>query len=84
MSEGPLSGQVVVVTGGARGIGRAIAAAAGARVALVDLLDTAAPAAALSEATGRTPPTDVTDPASVAAAYVMGQDLVVDDGYTAL
>lgn len=74
--EGPLSGQVVVVTGGARGIGHAIAAAAaaaGARVALVDLLDTVAPAAALAGSTGAevvaTPPTDVTDPASVAAAY---------------
>lgn len=73
---GPLADQVVVVTGGARGIGHAIAAAsaaAGARVALVDLLDTVAPAAALSDAAGAqvipTPPTDVTDPASVAAAY---------------
>lgn len=74
--DGPLSGQVVLVTGGARGIGHAIAAAAataGARVALVDLLDTVAAARALNEATGAdvvpTPPTDVTDPVSVAAAF---------------
>ena len=73
---GSLSGEVVLVTGGARGIGHAIAtaaASAGASVALVDLLGTDAPAAAIAEATGArvvaAPPTDVTDPASVAAAY---------------
>ena len=75
-APGALAGEVVLVTGGARGIGRAIAAAAaaaGADVALVDLLDTVVPAAAIAQAARArvlpAPPTDVTDPAAVAAAY---------------
>lgn len=72
----PLLGRVTVVTGGARGLGYAMAealAAAGADVALLDRLDTVADAAdALQAATGRRcigVSVDVTSEASVAAAF---------------
>lgn len=72
----PLLGRVAVVTGGARGLGYAMAealAAAGADVALLDRLDTVANAAdALQTATGRRcigASVDVTSEASVASAF---------------
>ena len=72
----PLLGRVAVVTGGARGLGYAMAealAAAGADVALLDRLDTVADAAdTLQAATGRRcigVSVDVTSEASVAAAF---------------
>lgn len=72
----PLLGRVAVVTGGARGLGFAMAealATAGADVALLDRLDTVADAAhALQSASGRRSiglSVDVTTEASVAAAF---------------
>ncbi|MFK0239832.1 SDR family NAD(P)-dependent oxidoreductase [Microbacterium sp. NPDC090281] len=72
----PLLGRVAVVTGGARGLGYAMAealAAAGADVALLDRLDTVADAAdTLQSATGRRcagVSVDVASEASVAAAF---------------
>ncbi|MFJ3473328.1 SDR family NAD(P)-dependent oxidoreductase [Microbacterium maritypicum] len=72
----PLLGRIAVVTGGARGLGYAMAealATAGADVALLDRLDTVADAAdALQSATGRRAigvSIDVTSDASVAAAF---------------
>lgn len=72
----PLLGRVAVITGGARGLGYAMAealAAAGADVALLDRLDTVADAAdALQSATGRRcigVSVDVASEASVAAAF---------------
>jgi 3-oxoacyl-[acyl-carrier protein] reductase len=65
----PLTDQVAVVTGGARGIGRGIAsvlAAEGARVVVVDL-DREAGAAAAAELGAIAIPADVTDRASVDA-----------------
>ncbi|MFC7616245.1 SDR family oxidoreductase [Actinokineospora soli] len=67
MTKFSARGSVVAVTGAARGIGRATAAAfraAGARVAIGDLDGTAAAAAELGVAGF---PLDVTDPASFAA-----------------
>jgi len=71
----PFSGRVAVVTGGARGLGMAMATALaerGAEVALLDLLDDVGPAAAdLAARTSRRTGgwgTDVTDDASVTAA----------------
>lgn len=73
MSERDFTGKVVLVTGGARGIGRAIARAfaeAGADVALADIRqeDAEATAREIAEATGRTVlavPMDVTSLESV-------------------
>lgn len=72
----PLRGRVAVVTGGARGLGYAMAASlaeAGADVALLDLLDTVGDAAqALQQASGRRCVgigVDVTSEASVADAF---------------
>lgn len=77
----PLAGRVAVVTGGGRGIGRAIAldwARAGAAVALaartVDELD--AVVAEITAEGGRAVavPTDVTDPAAVEACFARTAD----------
>ncbi|MFK3676725.1 SDR family NAD(P)-dependent oxidoreductase [Microbacterium sp. NPDC090218] len=72
----PLLGRVAVVTGGARGLGYAMAealASAGADVALLDRLDTVGDAAdALQSASGRRcigVSVDVTSEGSVAAAF---------------
>ena len=66
-----LAGKTAVVTGGARGIGRAICqayAAEGAKVAVADrLIEDAQEAAALLGGAGMAVAMDVTDPASIAA-----------------
>jgi NAD(P)-dependent dehydrogenase (short-subunit alcohol dehydrogenase family) len=68
MSDLPLAGEVAIVTGAGRGIGRAIAwslAAAGARLALCSRTETAAAAAAELETAGHEAfgrPADVSDP----------------------
>lgn len=72
--SGRLEGKVVVLTGGARGIGASFAealGAAGAKVAIADLLDGAAVAARIVEAGGQGVyvRTDVTDAASIAALF---------------
>ena len=68
-----LSGRTIVVTGAARGVGKAIAqacAAAGARLILADLLEDLGRAAcdeiAASGASARFVPIDLADPASIA------------------
>ncbi|MDO8187830.1 SDR family oxidoreductase [Conexibacter sp. JD483] len=70
-AEGVLAGRAGVVTGGARGLGRAIAeafAAAGARVAIVDVAGAQEAAAEIGAgALGLTG--DVTDPDGVRAAF---------------
>jgi pyridoxal 4-dehydrogenase len=70
--DGPLAGQVAIVTGAARGIGRATAerlVAQGAHVALFDREDEATRAAAEALGDRATPvPADVADPSSVAEA----------------
>ncbi|MGO4488975.1 SDR family NAD(P)-dependent oxidoreductase [Microbacterium sp. 2RAF4] len=83
----PLFGRVAVVTGGARGLGYAMAealASAGAAVALLDRLDTVTEAAdALESASGRRclgVSVDVTSEASVAAAFdIIGERLGTAD-----
>ena len=71
MNRIDLDGKVAIVTGGARGIGRAIGerlSASGARVAIWDI-DAAAAKATAAEIAGATAFTaNVTDPASIAAA----------------
>lgn len=72
-----LAGKVALVTGGARGIGRAICeacVAAGARVAIADLLkdQTAETAASLGKA-ALAVPIDVTDLASIAAGVAKAE-----------
>ena len=86
-SAGSLAGQVVVVTGAARGIGLAIAGAAldqGASVALLDV-DAAAlngAAAELAAPAGRTVALscDITDEDSVAAAVGQSRDRLGEPG----
>jgi 3-oxoacyl-[acyl-carrier protein] reductase len=71
MNRIDLDGKVAIVTGAARGIGRAIAerfSASGARVAIWDIDAAAAQAAAAEIANAAAFTADVTDPASIAAA----------------
>ncbi len=71
MNRIDLAGKVAIVTGAARGIGRAIAerfAASGARVAIWDVDDATAAAAAAAIAGASGIVCDVTDPATIAAA----------------
>ena len=71
MNQIDLAGRVAIVTGAARGIGRAIAArfaASGARVAIWDADAVAARAAAAEIAGAIDLGCDVTDPAAIAAA----------------
>ncbi len=71
MNRIDLDGKVAVVTGAARGIGRAIAdrlSASGARVAIWDIDGEAASATAASIVNAVDFTADVTDPASIAAA----------------
>ena len=66
--DGPLSGQVAIVTGGAKGIGRAIAdglARAGARIVIADLAGADEAAASYAGGVGVT--ADVSEPDDVAA-----------------
>ncbi len=79
--SGQLEGRVAVVTGGARGLGFAMAQALarhGADIALVDLLDTVGDSAQrLARESGRRVigvPADVTDEASVAAMFARVTD----------
>ncbi|WP_194396275.1 SDR family NAD(P)-dependent oxidoreductase [Microbacterium atlanticum] len=81
MSERELEGRVVVVTGGARGAGRAIAeraAAAGARVVVADLdvEGTHETVARVTDAGGsaRGIRVDVSDPDSFAAAFAVAEN----------
>lgn len=84
-----LAGKTAVVTGGARGIGRAICqayAAEGAKVAVADrLMADAQETAALLGDAGMAVPMDVTDPASIAAAVASvekewgGVDILVNN-----
>ncbi|MEV6119296.1 SDR family oxidoreductase [Streptomyces sp. NPDC052077] len=72
-AAGSHSGRVAVVTGGARGFGRAIAgelARRGAEIAVVDLADASETVAGIEAAGGRARAyrADVSDPASVEAA----------------
>jgi NAD(P)-dependent dehydrogenase (short-subunit alcohol dehydrogenase family) len=74
-----LAGRTILITGAARGVGRAIAeacAAAGARLVLSDVLEDAgrATAAALE---ARFVPVDLADPASIAA---LAADVAVHEG----
>jgi 2-dehydro-3-deoxy-L-rhamnonate dehydrogenase (NAD+) len=71
MNRIDLTGRVAIVTGAARGIGRAIAerfAASGARVAIWDIDGTAAKSTAAEIAGAIDLACDVTDPATIAAA----------------
>jgi 2-dehydro-3-deoxy-L-rhamnonate dehydrogenase (NAD+) len=71
MNRIDLDGKAAIVTGAARGIGRAIAerfSASGARVAIWDIDAVAAKAAAAEIANAAAFTADVTDPASIAAA----------------
>jgi 2-dehydro-3-deoxy-L-rhamnonate dehydrogenase (NAD+) len=76
MNQIDLTGRVAIVTGAARGIGRAIVerlAASGAQVALWDV-DSAAAKAAAAEISGAIDLTaDVTDPATITAALAAAE-----------
>jgi NAD(P)-dependent dehydrogenase (short-subunit alcohol dehydrogenase family) len=76
MNRIDLEGRVAIVTGAARGIGRAIAermSASGARVAIWDVDGAAAKDAAMSIVNAVDFVADVTDPASIAAALAATQ-----------
>jgi NAD(P)-dependent dehydrogenase (short-subunit alcohol dehydrogenase family) len=82
--DGPLSGQIAIVTGAARGIGRATAerlSADGAHVALVDSDEDEVRSAAATLGDRASPvPADVSDPGSVtqAVSLVLGAHARVD------
>jgi 2-dehydro-3-deoxy-L-rhamnonate dehydrogenase (NAD+) len=76
MNRIDLEGRVAIVTGAARGIGRAIAermSASGARVAIWDIDRAAAAATAMSIVNAVDFVADVTDPVSIAAALAATQ-----------
>ncbi|HEX6443087.1 MAG TPA: SDR family NAD(P)-dependent oxidoreductase [Stellaceae bacterium] len=76
MNEIDLSGRAAIVTGAARGIGRAIAerfSASGARVAIWDIDEIEAEAAAGTIPGATALKADVTDPATIAAALAASE-----------